>query len=126
MHSIADRISQLNKSTFPTLFAMAMDYIPIQASSVPCERVFSSSAETDTKHCNHISPTLMEVLQMLKFALKKGCLDFMSAWMTEQKDLAIDNPDSDLLSQLMKSEGNPNSFNNIQDEIMLYMDQYEE
>jgi hypothetical protein len=126
MHSIADRISQLNKSAFPTLFAMAMDYIPIQASSVPCERVFSSSAKTDTKCCNHISPTLMEALQMLKFALKKGCLDFTSAWMTERKDLAIDNPDGDLLSQLTKSEGNPDSFNNIQDEIMLYMDQYKE
>ncbi len=27
---------------------MAMDYLPIQASAVPCERVFSSSAETNT------------------------------------------------------------------------------
>jgi hypothetical protein len=53
-----------------------MDYLPIQASAVPCERVFSSSAETDTKKRNRIKPELMEALQVLKFALKKTRLDF--------------------------------------------------
>ncbi|KAI5991336.1 hypothetical protein EDC04DRAFT_2587499 [Pisolithus marmoratus] len=53
-----------------------MDYLPIQASAVPCERIFSSSAETDTKKWNHISPTLMEVLQMLKYDYKKFQLTF--------------------------------------------------
>jgi uncharacterized protein YcbK (DUF882 family) len=53
-----------------------MDYLPIQASAVPCERVFSSSAETDTKRRNKIKPELMEALQILKFALKKDRLDF--------------------------------------------------
>jgi hAT family C-terminal dimerisation region len=49
-----------------------MDYLPIQASAVPCERIFSSSAETDTKKQNRIRPELMEALQILKFALKKN------------------------------------------------------
>ena len=53
-----------------------MDYLPIQASAVPCERVFSSSAETDTKRRNKIKPELMEALQVLKFALKKDRLNF--------------------------------------------------
>jgi hypothetical protein len=92
---------------------------------MPCERVFSSNAKTDTKCHNHISPTLMEALQMVKFTLKKDHLNFMLAWMTKKKDLTTDNPDSDLLSWL-KSEGDPDSLNNIQDKIMLYMDQYEE
>lgn len=48
-----------------------MDYLPIQASSVPSERVFSSSAETDTVRRNRISPVLMEALQMLKFSFKQ-------------------------------------------------------
>jgi hypothetical protein len=61
-----------------------MDYLPIQASSVPCERVFSSAAETDTKKRNRISPALMEALQMLKFLLKKKRLDFMTGWMTSE------------------------------------------
>ena len=69
--------SQANESVFPTLFAMAMDYLPIQSLSVPCERAFSSSAEMDTKKRNRIHPTLMEALQLLKYAYKmKGSLDF--------------------------------------------------
>lgn len=60
------RFWQLSASTFPTFFSIALDYLPIQASSVPSERVFSSSAETDTAKRNRI-PALMEALQMLKF-----------------------------------------------------------
>jgi hypothetical protein len=66
------------------LFAIAMDYLPIQASSIPCERVFSSAAETDTKKQNRITPALMEALQMLKFLLKKKVLDFTTGWKTEE------------------------------------------
>jgi hypothetical protein len=78
---------------YPTIFRMAMDYLPIQASAVPCERVFSSSAETDTKKRNRISPILMEALQMLKFHLKKERLDFTRGWITSQKLLLEDEPD---------------------------------
>ena len=59
-----------------------MDYLLIQASSVPCERVFSSSAETDTKKQNRIKPELMEALQVLKFALKQEHLDFSGYLLT--------------------------------------------
>lgn len=51
---------------------MALDILPIQGSSVPCERVFSSSAETDTARRNRIAPELMEALQMLKFTIKQA------------------------------------------------------
>lgn len=63
---------------FPTIFRIAMDYLPIQASAVACERVFSSSAETDVEKRNRILPGLMEALQVLKFALKKNRLNFTS------------------------------------------------
>jgi hypothetical protein len=78
---------QVNRSSFPTLFAMALDYLPIQASSVPCERVFSSSAETDTRRRNRMSPLMMEALQMLKFHLKKERLNFTQGWVTMEKEL---------------------------------------
>ena len=64
----------MHERTFPTIFHIAIDYLPIQASAVPCERVFSSSAETDTKKQDRISPALMEALQILKFSLKKDHL----------------------------------------------------
>jgi len=40
-----DAHSQLYK----TFFALALDYLPIQATSVPSEHLFSSSSETNTK-----------------------------------------------------------------------------
>ncbi|KAJ7477563.1 hypothetical protein FB451DRAFT_1173109 [Mycena latifolia] len=36
-------------TTWPRIFRLFADYAPIQATSVPSNRVFSSSAETDTK-----------------------------------------------------------------------------
>jgi hypothetical protein len=70
-----------------------MDYLPIQASAVPCERVFSSSAATDTKKRNRLSPLLMEALQMLKFSLKKTRLNFTAGWVTSQHLLLEDEPE---------------------------------
>jgi hypothetical protein len=63
---------QENQLRYPTVFAFALDILPIQGSAVPCERVFSSSAQTDTNRRNNIAPGLMEALQMLKFSIKKG------------------------------------------------------
>jgi len=85
---------------------MAMDYLPIQASAVPCERIFSSSAETDTKRRNRIGPLLMEALQMLKFHLKKSRLNFTEAWMTENAYMAEDDLDkvSNSLTVLLKPD----------------------
>ncbi|KAG6913813.1 hypothetical protein DXG01_004138, partial [Tephrocybe rancida] len=66
-----------------TLYIMALDYLPIQASSVPCKRAFSSSAETDTSCRNRISPILMETLQMLKFSIRHKEIDFTSHLMKQ-------------------------------------------
>jgi hypothetical protein len=63
---------QENQEQFPTLFKLAMDILPIQASSVPCERVFSSSKETITARRNSLSPQVVEALQLLKFAARQG------------------------------------------------------
>ncbi|KIK14997.1 hypothetical protein PISMIDRAFT_72855, partial [Pisolithus microcarpus 441] len=84
---------EVNRMRFPTLFAIAMDYLPIQASSVPCKRVFSSSAETDTKKRNQIGPILMEALQMLKYHLKQEQLDFMVNWTVSPESLVEDEPE---------------------------------
>lgn len=64
-----------------------MDYAPVQASAVPCERVFSSSNETHMKKRNRLSPVLMEALQMVKFFLKKEWLNFTKGWAASQWDM---------------------------------------
>jgi len=77
-----------HRDEFPTLHAIAMDYLSIQASAVPCERAFSSSAETDTLRRNRINPILMEALQMLKFAFRNDRLDFSTGLLATEEDLA--------------------------------------
>ena len=85
---------------------MAMDYLPIQASAVPCKHIFLSSTETDTKQRNRIGPLLMEALQMLKFHLKKLHLNFTEAWMTESTFTLKDDLDKDSnnLAMLLKPD----------------------
>jgi hypothetical protein len=63
---------QENQLCYPTIFALAIDIIPIQGSAVPCECVFSSAKETMMAQHSRISPELMEALQMLKFSIWKG------------------------------------------------------
>ena len=83
---------------------MALDYLPIQVSSVPSKHTFSSSAETDTKRRNRIHPVLMEALQMLKFSLKQWWINFTDGWAVTEEELeyyADDDEDSaDLLGKL--------------------------
>ena len=95
---------QINKAEFPTLFGIALDYLPIQASSVPCERVFSSAKETDTLKHNRIHPVLMEALQTLKFSLKKERFNFTGSWQTalsEMKGKGNAGTTKDLLAHLL-------------------------
>jgi len=61
---------------------MAQDYLPIQGSSTPSERVFSNASLTDSKHCNWLAPDTFEALQILKSAY---CNGHMSASAEAQK-----------------------------------------
>ena len=83
---------------------MAMDYLLIQASDVPCELIFSSSTETDMKKQNRISPLLMEALQMLKLYPKKERLNFAESWVMPESQMTEDDLDKgyDLLDNLLK------------------------
>ena len=52
-----------------------MDILPVQASAVGCEQLFSSGKETCTPRQNHINPDLMEALQTLKFSFHSETLN---------------------------------------------------
>lgn len=83
----------MNQNRWPTLFALAMDILPIQGSAVPCERIFSSGKETTTARRNRISSYLMEALQILKFAIKNGhTLNFTAGTSREEEleELSMD------------------------------------
>lgn len=95
---------QENQQRYPRIFRVAMDILPIQASSVACERVFSSGKETMAPRRNRISSDLMEELQILKFAFKaEESLNFTQGmnWEEELREfeaLAADIVPADLRS----------------------------
>src|SRR6266481_6421846 len=66
-----------------------MDILPAQASSVPSERIFSSSKETCTQRRNNISPTMLEALQILKFIYKQDRLNFTDDLVADERDYMI-------------------------------------
>ncbi len=75
---------------YPRIFPVAMDLLPVPASSVPCERIFSSAKETMAPRRNRITPDLMEALQLCKFSVKHGrLLDFLSCWYLGQLLLTL-------------------------------------
>jgi len=100
---------------------MAMDYLLIQVSAIPCKRVFSSSTKTDTKRRNRLSPLTIEALQMLKFHLKKMQLDFTQGWMTSGQEMVDDVADDDLLGGLLND-----SYHDVFDKAMKAIDKEED
>jgi hypothetical protein len=63
---------QHHQSQYPTLSHMARDYLPIQGSSTPSERAFSSGGLTGTKQWNRLKTDVFKSLQLLKSAYRNG------------------------------------------------------
>lgn len=102
---------------------MALDCLSVQASAVPCERVFSSSAETDTNKHNNIHPTLMEALQMMKFSLKlqrnSVDVDFLGGWCTSAESLQQEKlTDNDVLSRWFGASEESQDYESQMDDIL--------
>jgi hypothetical protein len=79
---ISDAI-QDNGHRYPTLRRVALDFLPCQASSVPCERLFSGGGEIATKRQARLGTTQFEELQMMKFAWR-GNTGNLTAWNSAQ------------------------------------------
>lgn len=58
---------------------IALDYLPCQASSVPCERLFSGGGEIATKRRAQLGANQFEELQVMKFAWRNNIEDW-AAW----------------------------------------------
>lgn len=83
------------------MYRVALDILPMQASAVPCERVFSSSKETmASRRCN-LSPQTMEILQVLKYIFRQDRLDFMEGLVLEEQELADMEVSDTVLGELL-------------------------
>ncbi|KAF5376236.1 hypothetical protein D9615_008567 [Tricholomella constricta] len=63
-------------TVYPTLAQIALDVLPSQASSVPCERVFSSSKLTATDRRSRLKAEVFEELQLMKATWRPQLQDF--------------------------------------------------
>ncbi|KAL0211071.1 hypothetical protein P9112_009369 [Eukaryota sp. TZLM1-RC] len=57
---------KINESRYPILAALAKDIFTIQASSVPCEQLFSSAGRTHTEYRASLTDETVEALVSLK------------------------------------------------------------
>jgi hypothetical protein len=97
--------AQTEKEERPLLYKVALDILPIQATSVPCEQSFSSSKETITPRRNRMEPELMEQLQILKYIYRHDKLNPMAAQYMTETELADEQDDvaPELVDQLIAS-----------------------
>ena len=74
---------------YPTLARIAIDMLPCQASSVPCEWLFSASKQTADVRRASLGAKRFEELQIMKFA-----------WWWKATDLAAQNDAQDEVVEL--------------------------
>jgi hypothetical protein len=77
--SVVTHYFQDNGSLFPTFRRVALDFLPCQASSVACERLFSSGGEIATKRRSQLGAERFEELQIMKFAWRNNTMDLASS-----------------------------------------------
>jgi hypothetical protein len=70
---------QNNHNLYPTLGRIALDILPIPASSIPCERLFSAAKESADDRRARLGPKKFEELQVMKFVWRNNIPD-LAAW----------------------------------------------
>jgi len=80
---------QSNGHRYPTLRWIAIDFLACQASSVPCERLFSGSGEIATKRRAQLGAQRFEELQIMKFAWRNNIWD-LAAWNSAEVEVVDD------------------------------------
>lgn len=90
---------QDHATLYPTLARIALDVLPCQASSVPCERLFSASKQTADVRRASLGAKRFEELQVMKFAWRQNITD-LAAWNSAQ----VEEIELDEYSELMEAE----------------------
>jgi hypothetical protein len=96
-------LSQEAEHDYPLLFAVALDILPVQASSIPCEHVFLSSKETCALRRSLLSASLLEILQVLKHLYRQERLDFTSHWIAKEEDYSIERATEAAIAELVST-----------------------
>jgi hypothetical protein len=94
-------VLQESERVYPLVYNVALDILPVQASAVPCERIFSSSKETCALRRSLLSAPMLEVLQVLKHLYKQDRLDFASHWVSKEEDYSIEQATEAAINELV-------------------------
>lgn len=92
-------LSQKHADIYPTLARMAIDILPIPASSVSCERLFSRAKLTSTDRRSRLGPDLFEALECLKYNWKDKVVDYARANAQEVEEVFEDILDYQVLQE---------------------------
>jgi hypothetical protein len=91
--------SQVHAKIYLTLTKIALDVLPAQVSSVPCERLFSAGKAIADDRRSRLGADRFEQLQMLKFEWKDSLTD-LAAWNSEQ----VEEVDMDEFTAMLKTD----------------------
>lgn len=80
---------QTNQKRYPTLARIALDVLPVAASSVPCERLFSAAVPIDTPQRSRLGPELFEQLQLLKAEWRRTLVDLVKEGQDEEEEVEL-------------------------------------
>jgi hypothetical protein len=102
---------------YPTLARMALDILPCQASSVPCERLFSASKQTAENRRASLGENRFEELQVMKFAWRPK-IEKAAGRNSEQIE-EVDLDDIDEYTEMLVVDESAAEFDRIEDEVVL-------
>src|SRR5882724_9052558 len=92
-------VVQDNQNPFLKLACIALDVLAVQASSVPCEHLFSSGKLIMTDMCSHLGHECFEELQVIKFAWHPALVDHAARNSNEVEELDVIKDFEDLLAE---------------------------
>jgi hypothetical protein len=92
-------MSKMHWAVYPTLSWIALDVLPVQASSVSCERLFSGGGEIADDCRSRLGAERFEQLQMLKFDWQ----DTISDHALENSE-RVDVVDMDEFEEMLKAD----------------------
>jgi hAT family C-terminal dimerisation region len=96
---------------------MALDILPCQASSVPCERLFSASKQTAENRRASLGENRFEELQVMKFAWRPKIEKATDR--NSEKVEEVDLDDIDEYTEMLEVDESAAEFDRIEDELIL-------
>lgn len=81
---------QTNSKRYPTLARIALDVLPVQASSVACERLFSAAKHITTDNRSRLRTDVFEQLQLLKTSWRPHLVDIAKENQMLEEEVRID------------------------------------